>query len=303
MMLRTTVRDCLYLNWALPAEGLPELPEPLRYQLHSWQGSDHVFASALLFHQDAVRVPTLPFSFGFPQLNLRLYVLDPDGVPSVFFCRMLMPSWVAPGVRLLTHQPASRARLDFPRPSRAINDEPWCWRVRSGGSFEVRAWQDSPQVGEGPRLGTWEQTVRYFHERPRGYTESGGDLHRIEARHPWTACWPVHAEVRGEEMLRRLLPGVRHGSNNGTKGGNGSVGSHEGALSPAWPALHSSWLCPEVPLVFELGLVPKVRLAPTVAHPAAGRVVTPVLRDQVFRRTQAEGTPPERLSERLRVAC
>jgi hypothetical protein len=289
MMLRTTVRDCLYLNWALPAEGLPELPEPLRYQLHSWQGSDHVFVSALLFHQDAVRVPTLPFSFGFPQLNLRLYVLDSDGVPSVFFCRMLMPSWVAPGVRLLTHQPASRARLDFPRPSRAINAEPWCWRVRSGGSFEVRAWQESPQVGEGPRLGTWEQTVRYFHERPRGYTESGGELHLIEARHPRTACWPVHAEVRGEEMLRGLLPVPGNGSVNGS--------------TAAWPALHSSWLCPEVPLVFELGLVPKVQLAPTVPHPAAGRMVSPVLRDGVFQRTQSEGTPPERLSERLRVAC
>jgi hypothetical protein len=289
MMLRTTVRDCLYLNWALPVEGLPELPETLRYQLHSWQGSDYVFASALLFHQDAVRVPTLPFSLGFPQLNLRLNVLDCDGVPSVFFCRMLMPSWVAPGVRLLTHQPASRARLDFPRPSRAIHAEPWCWRVRSGGSFEVRAWQDSPQVGEGPRLGTWDQTVRYFHERPRGYTESGGELHLIEARHPQTACWPVHVELRGEEMLRRLLPIAGNGSANGSSG--------------AWPALHSSWLCPEVPLVFELGLVGRVQLAPTVPHPAAGRVVSPVLRDQVVRRTQSEGTPPEGLSERLRVAC
>jgi hypothetical protein len=284
MMLWTTVRDCLYLNWALPAEGLPELPEPLRYQLHSWQGSDHVFVSALLFHQDAVRVPTFPFSFGFPQLNLRLYVLDSDRVPSVFFCRMLMPSWVAPGVRLLTHQPASRARLDFPRPSRAIDAEPWCWRVRSGGSLEVRAWQDSPQVGDGPRLGTWDQTVRYFHERPRGYTESGGELHRIEARHPRTACWPVHAEVRGEEMLRRLLPVAGNSSANGS--------------TAPWPALHSSWLCPEVPLVFELGLVPKVRLAPTAPHPAAGRVISPVLRDGVLR-TQAEGTTPER----QRVAC
>jgi hypothetical protein len=285
MMLRTTVRDCLYLNWALPAEGLPELPEPLRYQLHSWQGSDYVFASALLFHQDAVRVPTLPISFGFPQLNLRLYVLDSDGVPSVFFCRMLMPSWVAPGVRLLTHQPASRARLDFPRPSRALHAEPWCWRVRRGGSLEVRAWQDSPQVGEGPRIGTWEQTVRYFHERPRGYTESGGELHRIEARHPQTPCWPVHAELRGVEMLRRLLSSTGNGSGNGS--------------AKSWPALHSSWLCPEVPLVFELGLVPKVQLAPTVPTPAAGRVISPVLRERVFERAPAEGPPPER----QRVAC
>ena len=46
-MLRTTVRDCLYLNWAFPAEALPPPPAPLRYQRHVWQGREHVFASAL----------------------------------------------------------------------------------------------------------------------------------------------------------------------------------------------------------------------------------------------------------------
>jgi len=100
MMLQMTVRDCLFLNWALPADALPEPPPPLRYQLHSWQGRDYVFASALLFHQDAVHFAALPLlRFGYPQLNLRLYVLDQDGVPSVLFRRMLMPSWVVPGVR------------------------------------------------------------------------------------------------------------------------------------------------------------------------------------------------------------
>ena len=59
-MLRTTVRDCLYLNWALPAEALPPPPEPLRYQRHSWQGRDWVFASALLFHQDSLHLVALP---------------------------------------------------------------------------------------------------------------------------------------------------------------------------------------------------------------------------------------------------
>src|SRR3954469_24811133 len=116
MMLEMMVRDCLYLNWALPADVLPAPVPPLRYQVHSWQGRDYVFASALLFHQDSVHFLALPIlRFGYPQLNLRLYVLDGEGVPSVLFRRMLMPSWVVPGVRLITHQPGSRARLDFPR--------------------------------------------------------------------------------------------------------------------------------------------------------------------------------------------
>lgn len=283
MLLRMTVRDCLYLNWALPVDGLPELPAPLRYQLHSWQGRDYVFASALLFHQDAVHLTPLPLlRVGYPQLDLRLYVLDAEGVPSVLFRRMLMPAWVTPGVRLLTHQPASRARLDFPRPSRNPGEGgPWTWKIERHGSLEVRAWQDSPQVGEGPRLGSWEQTVRYFSERPRSYSEGSGALHRIEAGIPRAACWPLRVEMEGDDVLSPWLPLERNGS------------------APAWPAVHSAWLCPEVPFVFELGLVPQIQMAPSVPSPAAGRVAAPVLRSGVFQPKTAEGTPPER----QRVAC
>ncbi len=82
MKLRMTVRDCLYLNWALPVEGLPEPAPPLRYQLHSWQGRDWVFASALLFHQDAIQLSALPLlRVGYPQFNLRLCVLDGRASP------------------------------------------------------------------------------------------------------------------------------------------------------------------------------------------------------------------------------
>src|SRR6202035_544612 len=107
MLLRTTVRDCLFLNWALPAAALPAPVAPLRYQLHSWQGEDYVFASALLFYQEGLHLPALPLLWvSFPQLNVRLYVLDGEGVPAVLFRRMLMPAWLAPGVRLVTGQPA-----------------------------------------------------------------------------------------------------------------------------------------------------------------------------------------------------
>jgi len=263
MMLRTTVRDCLYLNWALPAEGLPQLPEPLRYQLHSWQGSDYVFASALLFHQDAVRLAALPLiRVGYPQFNLRFYVLDREGTPSVLFRRMLMPGWVAPGVRLVSHQPAFAARLEFPRPTVDAGDGPWRWRVEHGGTLEVRAWRDMSAVsagagiGEGPRLGSWDDTVRYFQMRPRGYAQnSDGRLRRIDVRKPSkvAAAWPLRAEVSGAQLLPDLfcLP------SNGF----------------AWPPLHSAWLSPEIPFAFELGLAPKeVAVSRGMPQPAAGRV-------------------------------
>ena len=154
-MLRTTVRDCLYLNWAFPAEALPPPPSPLRYQRHVWQGRDYVFASALLFHQDSLHLTALPsLKFGYPQLTVRLYVLDDEGVPSVLFRRMLMPGWVAPGVRLITHQPAARARLRFPRPSqqrrRSVGLERRASQGPAGGAGVARL--AAGRRGAAPRL-------------------------------------------------------------------------------------------------------------------------------------------------------
>ena len=125
-------------------------------------------------------------------------------------------------------------------------------------------------VGDGPRFGSWEQTVRYFHERPRGYVEDAGVLHKLEARHPQVAHWPLRAEVHGEDLFLGCLLAPNNGA--------GGVGG--------WPPLHSAFLCPEIPFVFELGLVPKVSMAPSVPHPAAGRVASPVL--------QSTGLPEHR---------
>lgn len=280
MKLRTVVRDCLFLNWALPVEGLPEPPAPLRYQRHAWQGRDHVFASALLFHHDAVRWSAFPLlRVAYPQLNVRLYVLDEDGVPSVLLQGELMPAWVAPGVRLVSHHPAASARLGFPRPSREAGAGSWSWRAERGSTLTVRAWVHSPAFGEGPRIGSWEETVRYFQERPRGYAVHGGALHRVEASHPPVeAVWPLAAEVvEGDALLRRLLPlapalpgmphRLRQVAAEVPQDGHGHL-----------PALHSSWLCPEIPFSFVFDLVPRVHpVVQHVPHPAAGRISSPAL--------------------------
>ncbi len=251
-MLESVVRDCLFLNWALPAAALPPAPAPLRYQVHPFQGEDHVFASAVLFQQQGLHLRNLPrLRFSYPQCNLRLYVLDGDGLPSVLFRSMLMPLWVVPGVRLLSQQPAASARFRYPQPSSDPGDGEWRWRVERGETLEVRAWQDSPAVGQGPRIGSWEQTVEYISERSRGYAVEDGELHRVEAEHPRVTAWPLRAEIGGAGLLTSLLP-LTHGA--------------------AWPPLHSSWLCPEIPFVFELGFVPKMQpVAPSLPQAAASR--------------------------------
>jgi hypothetical protein len=154
--------------------------------------------------------------------------------------------------------------------------------VERGGSLYFRAWQDSPRIGEGPRIGTWEQTVRYIYERPRGYVQSAGALHRLDVLHPVADTWPLRVELSGDDLLGRLLP-------------LGGGGNGDGSGPVVWPGLHSSWLCPEIPFVFELGLVSKVQVAPGMPQPAAGRVVSAVLRQRVpFPPVPSEGTPPER---------
>jgi len=240
MRLRTLVRDALYLNWAVPADALPAPPEPLRYQLREHAGRDWAFASALLFRNRGVHLPHLPLvRLSYPQLNLRLYALDGDGTPCVLFREMLMPAWVGPAVRLVSQQPVSSARFDYPEPSRDAEEDAWRWRVARDGELVVTARRGAPPAGEGPRLGGWEETVRFFRERPRGYAKTDGRLRRIETEHPDVAVWPVAAEIADASLLARLLPLDGEGS---------------------WPPLHSAFICPRIPFVFALDLVPEVEL-------------------------------------------
>lgn len=256
MVLRTKLRDCLYLNWALPAPALPDLPEPLRHELHAAQGREWGFASALLFFQEGLRFRALPFvRLSYPQLNLRLNVLDGEGLPAVWLRRMVVPAWVVPAARLVAGSPVRGGRLAFPRPSEDPEAEAWSWRVGGEGGLAVTARRGAPAAGAGPDLGSWEATVRYFRERRRGYVGDGGVLRRIDTRPPDAPAWPVKAEVEGAEWVA------------------GCLGLGEGGAGELARGLHSAWLCPEMAMTFELAPAraveePVRRSAPSV--PAAG---------------------------------
>jgi len=250
MQLRSLVKDCLYLNWALPVEVLPELPEPLRYELHEGQGGYHAFASALLFRQAGAHFAALPFvRLSHPQFNFRFCVLDGEGIPSVLFRRMIVPVWVVPG-GWLARQNLRGGRFDYPAEDAFAEGETWRWTVERRGVFTVEARRSAPGVGAGPRFSSWEAAVHYFRHRPRGYQLDRRGLHRVETDHPRVTVWPMAAEVTEAGLLERNL-----------------------SLSP-WPALHSAFLCPEIPFVFEVATVPEkvARLArpaaPVAADPA-----------------------------------
>jgi len=247
MLLRTVVKDCLYVNWALPRALLPPLPEGLRYEVHSAADGSYGFVSALLFRQSGLRLSGMPWvRVSHPQLNVRLYVVDQEGVPSVLFRALIVPRWVLPLAQATVRQSLACGRFRYPRPSRDTGAASWTWRAAASGGLEVSGSQGGPAVGAGPDLGSWQQTCDYFRRRDRGYLAMGGRLRRIETSHTAVSVWPMQIELRDDALLRQLL-------------------DLDSAAS--WPALHSSWLCPEIPLSFELGGAADSRLPSQVPAP------------------------------------
>ncbi len=264
MQLRTEALDCLYLNWALPRSTAPVLPEPLSYEVHEWRDREWVFASALLFRHSGLRLSRLPLvRLSYPQMNLRLYVFDGDGVPSVIFRCMLVPPWIVPLSRYFGRQPASAARFHYPSPSGRSGvpgsdlvesglpeDVSWSWTVRRGRTLEVAGRLASPKVGPGPSLGSWEQTVAYFRDRRRGYVLWEKRLRQLHLSRPPVEVWPLEVEVGSGDLVTQEL--------------------EDGLEADHLRHPHSSWLCPEIPFVFELGKPILLRLAPGGVPAAEG---------------------------------
>ncbi len=204
MQLRTKALDCLYLNWALPRSAVPELPPPLRYEVHEWRGADYVFVSALLFRLAGLRFETLPFlRLSYPQMNCRVYVLDGEGVPSVLFRRTLVPPWIVPVSRLFGRQPASAASFSFPNPANGSGSEAWRWSIQRRKSLEVAGKLASPRFGPGPSLGSWEATLDYFRQRTRGYVVWDRRLRPITTTRPAADVWPLEIEVGTADLVAK----------------------------------------------------------------------------------------------------
>lgn len=231
-VLRTVVRDCLYLNWAFPIDLLPALPEPLVYEEHMGDGARYAFGSALLFRHEHLHLAGLPFlRFSYPQFHLRFYVRDHEDVPSLYFQSILVPGWVVPSARWVAHQPALAAHFRYPQPSAGVPADEWSWEVVREVSLRLSARTAPPQIAVGPSLGSWDRTVDYFRLRSRGYVLSAGGLHPVATSQRAVPLWPLQVSLEDLSLLRRCLSlnGDRH-----------------------WPEPHSAWLCPEVPYQFEL---------------------------------------------------
>ncbi len=250
MHLRTTARDCLYLNWALPAAAAPALPPPLRYQVHAWEGRDYVFASALLYRLSGLHLETFPIlRLSYPQMSFRLYVLDGDDVSSVLFLRVLVPFWVVPMSRWVARQPASAAAFSYPAPSDQPGADSWSWSIRRRCALQVEGRLASPQSGFGPQLGPWPTTLDYFRRRPRAYVLAKDRLRPVTSSQPSVDVWPLAV----------------------TFGDVGLLSENFGGVDPAlWHSPHSAWLCPEIPFNIELGELVTLPIAQQQAAATGG---------------------------------
>ena len=212
--------DCLHLNWAVPLADLPPPPDPLRFEPHEAEGRRYVFVSAVLSGQ----LLTLGrLSLSHPQLGVRICAVDEEGHPVFLIRRHLVPAWALPGARLVGGQPALAARFDFPQASVEPDSEGRRWTVLKGRGLIVHARLASPRVGEGPSLGSWEQTVAHFSRRP-AYLAHPGGLQRLDGEARPKEVLPMEATLERQDLLVECL---------GISGGG-------------LPGLHSAWLCPQV---------------------------------------------------------
>ena len=233
MRLSTNARDCLYLNWAIPRSSAPDLPAELSYEVHRWRGEDWVFVTALLFRFVGLHARALPFfRLSYPQMNLRIYVQDASGAPSVLYLQMLVPLWVLPMSRVVGRQPAVAGRFRYPSPSDEPELDGWSWSLTNRSTLEVAARLSAPAIGGGPDLGDWSRTVDYFQRRRKGYAMWEGRLRSVDKSQARPEVWPLEAEVQAAGVLAEAFSGLD---------------------SQHWQAPHSSWLCPEIPFQFEVG--------------------------------------------------
>ena len=213
MKMRTRVLDGLYLNWALPASRCRSRRRRCAMSATPGRGASGSSPPRCSSASRGSTCSLVPFvRVSYPQFNLRLYVVDDDGVPSVYFHTVLVPGWVVPAARAMGQLPAAAAHFRYPPPSREVPAGSGAGGCAGAARSGSRRGRSSPMMGEGPPLGSWDDTVRYFRERPRGYAEVAGELRRVDTEQPRVAVWPVAAAVTDAGLLADCLPLGRAGA-------------------------------------------------------------------------------------------
>jgi len=110
--LEMTWRDGLFLHWAVAPETITEtLPDSLSVATHD----GNAYLGVVAFVMDDIRPRGAPLGLSFPELNLRTYVVGPNG-PGVYFYNLDADDRLGVSVaRRLFALPYYRAVMDVTR--------------------------------------------------------------------------------------------------------------------------------------------------------------------------------------------
>jgi hypothetical protein len=178
MNWQSRLSDVLYLNFAVNQEEVERLLPPettVDSRLH--RGEPWGVFSLVLFRHDPLRPESIGWpQFRFPQVNLRIYVKDSDGTPSVYFKQLYMSSLRAFVTRWYTHQPVTAMTLNFP--ARVHDGGEYRWNLSDRGEGNIAGKVGRDQRISGNLLGLFdseEDFLQYIRQRPLAYYSAGMD--------------------------------------------------------------------------------------------------------------------------------
>ncbi|MFD1718902.1 YqjF family protein [Georgenia deserti] len=189
----------VFLHWPIPARDLvPLLPPGLCP--HTADGTAWLTVTPLRMHARPAFLPRLPYVSHFDEVNVRTYVIGPDGRDGVWFFSLECPrspvvvALRAVGLRYVWSRTAVRVRAEY----LAVTSERRDGRGRMQASIRVREREDLDPLATF-LTGRWSAYVRRF-----------GHLLRIDIEHP---PWPLYrADARADvaDLLRADgLPSVQ----------------------------------------------------------------------------------------------
>lgn len=184
-----------FLHWAYPPAVLANLL-PKRLTLHLFDGK--AWLGLTPFVVDGLRppfLPSLPWISRFPEINLRTYVLGPDGEPGVWFFNLEAARILAvAGARTFYGLPYRWASMSVDRRDSVIDYR--SKRVLEDVSFRARI-----RIGSRISAGPFEN---FLTARFRLYTQLAGKLAFADVEHE---PWPLH-QADLLDLRESMIPSV-----------------------------------------------------------------------------------------------
>jgi uncharacterized protein YqjF (DUF2071 family) len=195
--------DLVFLHWPVAPEILrPLIPRDV--DLDTFDGQ--CWIGVVPFHMSGVRLRYTPFSFAFPELNVRTYVKT-DGRPGVWFFSLDAANWLAVRAARKMNLPYYDAEMRVETTGEEI--EYRSARLRQGDANFAASYRPIGPIYHAPR-GTLDHwlTERYrLYAAFKSQKVVYGDIHHRQ--------WPLQAaeaEIRTNTMTRPVgvkLPDTR----------------------------------------------------------------------------------------------